>query len=122
MKRGCGDRKEEMNDLQRQLARHALGFPNKKNTSYRNHFCTGPGSTDHEPWLQMVAAGEAIRRTGPLWGGDDMFHLTLEGALKARDPKEHLSREETELMRTFGASGTTVGEEQDHEGDAIRND
>jgi hypothetical protein len=30
-----------LTDRQRELARHALGFPNKKNTSYRNHFCAG---------------------------------------------------------------------------------
>jgi hypothetical protein len=90
-----------MTDKQRQLARHALGFPNKKNTSYRNHFCTGEGSTDYPEWLEMVANGEAVRRTGPYWGGDDMFYLTLKGGLAARDPKEHLSPEETVRMRAL---------------------
>lgn len=88
-----------MTEEQRKLARHALGFPNKNNMSYRNHFCTGIGSTDYEPWEQMVAAGEATKRTGPHWGGDDMFYLTLKGALQARDLKEHLSQEDTAAMR-----------------------
>jgi hypothetical protein len=92
-----------MTETQRQLARHALGFPNKTNTSYRNHFCTGPGSTDYPEWEAMVVAGEAVKRTGPHWGGDDMFYLTLKGGLAARDPKEHLSREESATMREMSA-------------------
>lgn len=89
-----------MTNEQRKLARHALGFPNKTNQSYRNHFCTGQGSTDFPLWEEMVAAGEAIKQSGPHWGGDDMFHLTLKGALQARDAKEHLSREDAAQMRT----------------------
>jgi hypothetical protein len=88
-----------MNERQRGLARHALGLPNRKNTSYRNHFCAGPGHLDYPEWLRMVAEGYAVRKTGPNWGGDDMFFLTLKGGLLARDKKEHLSREETAAMR-----------------------
>jgi hypothetical protein len=90
-----------MTSEQRKLARHALGLPNKLNTSYRNHYCIGRGGDGYEEWEAMVAAGEAVRRTGPHWGGDDMFHLTLKGGLAARDAKEHLSREETQLMRSL---------------------
>ena len=90
-----------MTSEQRQLARHALGFPNKKNMSYRNHYCIGNGGDGYQDWEAMVAAGEAVKRTGPHWGGDDMFHLTLKGGLVACDAKEHLSREETELMRSL---------------------
>lgn len=100
-----------LTDEQRKLARHALGFPNKQNTSYRNRFCTGAGSVDYEPWLQMVANGDAIKQTGPHWGGDDMFHLTLKGALPARDAKEHLSREDTETMRKL-ESGLSAAKEE----------
>lgn len=83
-----------MTERQRELARHALGFPNKKNTSYRNHFCSGPGHKDFEEWLKMVEQGDAVKRDGPLWGGGSMFHLTFKAALEAREPKEHLSRED----------------------------
>lgn len=93
-----------MNEEQRKLARHALGFPNKANTSYRNHFCTGAGSVDFPHWEEMVAQGDAVKRTGPHWGGDDMFYLTLQGALAAREPKEHLSREDSADMRKRGDS------------------
>ena len=91
-----------MNERQLQFARHALGFPNKRHTSYRNHFCIGKGGDGYEEWEDLVAKGLAIKRTGNLWGGDDMFYLTLKGALMARGPKEHLSQEETRRMRDFG--------------------
>ena len=90
-----------MNDQQRKLARHALGLPNKQHTSYRNRFCTGPDADNYADWKAMVASGEAIERTSALWGGDSIFALTLKGALAAREPKEHLSREDVMEMRTF---------------------
>lgn len=88
-----------MTNIQKHLARHALGFPNKQNTSYRNRFCTGPGSTDYLEWQALVAEGDAIEHKAALWGGDSMFYLTLKGALAVRSPKEHLSREDVEEMR-----------------------
>lgn len=88
-----------MTPSQKELARHALGLPNSKNVSYRNRFCAGPGHPAWENWQNMVAEGYAVRQDGPLWGGDSMFHLTLKGALLAREAKEHLSREETAEMR-----------------------
>jgi hypothetical protein len=96
-------RRPEVSPKQRELARHALGLPNRTKTSYRNHFCIGAGNPDHAEWEKMVEAGEAVKRSGPNWGGDDMFHLTLEGALKAREPKEHLSREDAAMMRQLQA-------------------
>ena len=92
-----------MTENQRKLARHALGFPNRRNTSYRNHFCTGPGSPDYPEWLEMVSRCEAIKRDGSLWGGDSMFHLTLNAALSVREAKERLSQEDVATMRTFEA-------------------
>ena len=97
----------EMNDKQRELARHALGFPNKENMSYRNHFCIGKGGDGYEEWEDMVSKGLAIKRSGPHWGGDDMFYLTLKGALMARDKREHLSREDAEEMRRRDAQSAT---------------
>jgi hypothetical protein len=92
-----------MTPSQRELARHALGFPNKKNTSYRNRFCAGMDHPAWGNWQNMVSEGYAIRRDGPLWGGDSMFYLTLKGALLARDAKEHLSPEDTAEMRKLEA-------------------
>ncbi len=90
-----------MTSRQREMARHALGLPNSRNMSYRNHFCIGPQGDGYQDWLDMVVLGYAVQRTGPHWGGDDMFHLTLKGALLAREPKEYLSPEDTDLMRVL---------------------
>jgi hypothetical protein len=92
-----------MTDKQIQIARNALGLPNKKNTSYRNRYCIGVGGDGYEEWEAIVSQGDAIKRTGPLWGGDDMLHLTLKGALSVREPKEHISREDAEEMRELEA-------------------
>lgn len=84
-----------MSPEQRELARHALGLPNKRRRSYRNHFVTGEGSTDHPHWVAMVGAGEAWRRPGsPLTGGDDLFGLTRLGAEAALDKREGLDPED----------------------------
>lgn len=90
-----------MSPAQREMARHALGFPNKKNTSNRNHYCIGKGGDGYEEWLDLVDKGLARRRVGTHWGGDGMFYLTLDGALMAREPKEHLSREEAAALRNM---------------------
>lgn len=80
-----------MNTDQLDLARHALGLPNKQRKSYRNHFVTGPGSLDYDNWQAMVAAGEATRRAGnALTGGDDLFRLTILGARRAVGENERL--------------------------------
>jgi hypothetical protein len=92
-----------MTERQRRFARHALGLPNEKNTSYRNHFCIGAGGDGYSDWEEMVKTGWAVKRSGDLWGGDDMFHLTLEGARLARDPKDHLSREDADMIKRIEA-------------------
>lgn len=77
---------------QRDLARHALGLPNRRRTNYRNHFVTGPGSYDYAAWEAMVASGAATRRPGSvLTGGDDLFRLTRAGAEAALERSERLS-------------------------------
>ena len=88
-----------MTERQIELARHALGLPNKKRTSYRNHFCIGQGGEGHAEWMDLVAKGMAWRATGPHWGGADMFYLSMKGALAARLPNEHISREDADNMR-----------------------
>lgn len=98
-----------MTERQRELARHALGLPNKKNVSYRNHFCIGVGADGHADWESLVSQGLAVKRTSKLWGGDDMFHLTLKGALMARDTKEHISREDAEAMRNLESTEPAAG-------------
>lgn len=83
---------------QKELARHALGLPNKKRTSYRNHFVTGPGTEDYEPWMQMVMDGNANHRNatqmGWVTGNMDLFWLTRRGAELALGPNEDLDPED----------------------------
>lgn len=81
-----------MTPKQRDLARHALGLDGRRRQSYRNHFVTGEGSTDHLHWLALVEAGHAWRRAGSqLTGGDDLFRLTKAGAELALDSGESLN-------------------------------
>jgi hypothetical protein len=83
-----------MTPRQIDLARHALGLPNKRRCSYRNHFVTGPGCTDWDDWQAMVAAGDARRyEPSTLTGGDYCFVLTRQGAEVAVAPGERLDRE-----------------------------
>ena len=84
-----------MTPEQRNLARHALGLDGRRKRSYRNHFVTGPGASDHAAWMAMRDAGLAWRRSGnQLTGGDDLFGLTLQGARAALEPGETLCSED----------------------------
>lgn len=91
-----------MTEIQVALARHALGLPNKKNATYRNHYCIEPGCPEYESWEELVANGLAVKATGGQnWSGD-FFYLTLDGAKAVLLPKEHISREDAEKMRRRG--------------------
>lgn len=84
-----------MTPAQKELARHALGLPNARRLSYRNHFVAGEGHGDFTNWLAMVEAGEAKRRKGnALTGGDDLFWLTKAGAEAALNSRERLDPED----------------------------
>ena len=83
-----------MTENQVELARHALGLPNKKRTSYRNYFFAGPGHSDYQEWMAMVAQVEAVRGTGSDLSGDDVFWLTAKGARAALLPREKLAAED----------------------------
>ncbi len=88
-----------MNKKQLKLARHALGLPNGKNLSFRNHFCIGEGGDGYEEWEDLVSKGMAVKaRGGKEWSGD-FFYLTLPGAKEALLSHEHISREDAARMR-----------------------
>jgi hypothetical protein len=81
----------EMTPKQIELARHALGLPNKARRSYRNHFCASPGHDDYDDWMLMVESAMARKfRGNQITGGDDVFSLTVAGARKALKRGEHL--------------------------------
>lgn len=85
-----------MTPRQIELARHALGLPNKMRMSYRNRFVAGVGHDDFEEWVQMVADGNAEMRDGKSlpYAGDSLFWLTESGARQALKPREKLDRED----------------------------
>ena len=88
-----------MSERQTMFARHALGLPNDKNMTYRNHFCIGQGGDGYEDWQELVKQGFAVFASGgDNWCGD-FFYLTLEGARAVLLPKEHISREDAANMR-----------------------
>lgn len=71
-----------MTKRQIDLARHALGLPNKDRRSYRNAFVAGLNHDDYDDWYAMVRNGYAVKRDGAAlpFGGDDVFHMTRAGA------------------------------------------
>lgn len=67
------------------ILKHSLGWPK----SYRNHFCTGEGSTDYPHCMALVGKGLMTRRAGnPLTGGDDLFHVTDAGKAAIASAKQ----------------------------------
>ena len=76
-----------MSNEQHDILRHALGLGKRE---YRNHFVTGPGSTDYPSCEALVAAGLMTRRAGSqLSGGDFIYHVTNDGRTAAyQEPKK----------------------------------
>ena len=73
-----------MNTEQHDILRHALGL-GRSDREYRNHFVTGPGSTDYPHCEALVAAGLMRRFEGnQLTGGEPMYAVTEEGKTVAR--------------------------------------
>lgn len=85
-----------MDSKQRRLARHALGLPNDSKRSYRNRYVTAPGTPEHDMWLAMEGAKEAVRTPGDEMGlgKNDHFRLRHAGAKAALDPGEMLDPED----------------------------
>jgi hypothetical protein len=98
-----------MTPEQIELARHALGLPNRNKKSYRNHFVAGEGHSDFENWRDMVEKGFARGKKGSqLTGGDPVFWLTLAGASLALRRGEKLDPDDFNLpsQRTVSDVGT----------------
>lgn len=73
-----------MTDEHREILRHALGL-NRGSRDYRNHFVTGPGSTDYPHCEALVSAGLMTKRAGNvLSGGDDIYSVTDAGRAALR--------------------------------------
>lgn len=77
------------------LARHALGLPNKRRRSYRNNFVCGPGHTDFLAWEGMAGVGLANKRKWSLIPEtESVYSLTRAGAEAALMPGESLDPED----------------------------
>lgn len=84
-----------MTPAQIELARHALGLPNRSRKSFRNHYVTGEGDPAYVNWCAMVEAGEARgKKASQLTGGDPLFWLTRKGAEAALRLGERLDPED----------------------------
>lgn len=79
-----------MTPQQLHILQHSLGLDRYgRGNAYRNHFCTGKGSTDHPDCMALVELGFMIRHADkPLHGGDDLFTVTVLGraAVAAHSP------------------------------------
>lgn len=72
---------------QRDILRHALGYGRRTAPGWRNHFVTGPGTTDHPHCEALVAAGLMTKREcSALSGWDAVYTVTAEGKAAARSP------------------------------------
>lgn len=86
-----------MNEIQKQIARHALGLPNKNKKSYRNGYATYASMSQYLEWSDMVAKGLAVQSKQPVpTSGIITFHLTEAGALLALESGETLDPEDFE--------------------------
>lgn len=67
------------------ILRHALGLKmDGSGREYRNHFVTGPGTTDYADCEALVASGAMTKRAGnPLSGGDPIYYATDKGRTAA---------------------------------------
>lgn len=82
---------EQMTNEQREVMRHALGL-NRGSREYRNHFVTGPGTTDYPHCEALVAAGLMTRRDGnQLSGGDQIYSVTDAGRAALKTPNGNVS-------------------------------
>lgn len=80
-----------MTPEERAVARHALGLPNDRRVSYRNHFVAEEGTADFDLWRTMVERGLARQHRGSvLTGGAPLFMLTRAGGDRAIDQGEGL--------------------------------
>ncbi len=80
---------------QLQILQHSLGVDQHgRGQQYRNHFCTGEGSSDYADCRALVDLG--LMRVRPGMNGDDyLFHVTAQGVTEmhaSSPPPAKLSR------------------------------
>lgn len=70
-----------MDEKRLHVLQHALGLDQYgRGDAYRNHFVTGPGSTNYPHCTAMVQQGLMRQQAGgPITGGHDIFIVTSAG-------------------------------------------
>lgn len=69
---------------QAHILRHALGLT-RSSREYRNHFLTGPGSTDYPHCEALVRSGLMRRDEGHVLPGRDWIYVVTEAGKAALD-------------------------------------
>lgn len=81
-----------MTPKQRDIMRHALGYGRRTPPGWRNHFVTGPGSTDYPHCEALVTEGLMRRTEGhKLSGGDPIYSVTEAGRNALRETPNSIS-------------------------------
>ena len=102
------------------ILRHAIGYDDAGNDRWhgaaedarRNHFVTGPGSTDFPDCAALVAKGFMTDQgPHPVAGGDHCFSVTTEGrqCVALHQPKPRKLTRSQERYRRFLRVGDCFG-------------
>ncbi len=92
------------------ILRHALGVGDGGlERSYRNHFVTGEGGSDHQHCLALVARGYMVQRVGnAMTGGDDLFTVNDAGRAAVQEntpPPPKLTRSQQRYQQFLNYDG-----------------
>ena len=98
------------------ILRHSLGYDDEGlGTEYRNHFCTGAGSTDFDDCAALAAAGLMIDG-GPqaVYGGSHYFIVSEAGKAEvaSRKPAKPVLTKSQQRYRSwlYADSGMKFGD------------
>ena len=92
-------------DSKLHILQHSLGVGDYGDKpSHRNHFVTGPSSTDYDNCMALVDSGLMTRRDGSaISGGDDIFRVTQKGIdfIALNSPKKPPERKLTRAKQNY---------------------
>lgn len=79
----------EVSDKELHILQHSLGLTYGRK-EYRNHFCTGEGSTDFPHCESLVSKGLMTKRQAPFneMSNEYLYHVTEEGRQIARKDRK----------------------------------
>jgi hypothetical protein len=102
--------------LQHAIGRNEYGKPKNGNKDYRNHFCTGAGSTDFDTCREAVSLGLMTEHPPrAISGGDHIFRVTEAGKAyiaKNSPPEPKVTRSQARYRRFLNTAADfmTFGE------------